>query len=149
MLKLTSNNSILQLGAQSRFPPKLYYIVFIICDVVSLILQSVGGAMSSNSQGSSQNGVNISLAGLSFQVLSLTIFIALSIDYTWAYMRDLHRGAVQNRLSETRYRIFLGFVTLATICIYTRCVYRIAELSDGYSGRLEQKEGLFIGLEGV
>ena len=138
-----------QLGAKSRFSPKLYYIVFIICDIVSLVLQAVGGAMSSNSKGSSQNGVDISLAGLSFQVFSLTIFIALSVDYARSYLRDARSGAVQNRLTESRYKVFLLFLALATLCIYTRCVYRIAELSDGYSGPLIEQQGSFIGLEGV
>jgi len=27
----------------SRLPPKMYYIVFISCDVISLVLQAVGG----------------------------------------------------------------------------------------------------------
>lgn len=123
--------------------------MFIICDVVSLVLQAVGGAMSSNSKGSSQDGVDISLAGLSFQVFSLTVFIALSIDYARSYMRDVRSGAVQNRLVESRYKVFLVFLALATLCIYTRCVYRIAELSDGYSGPLIEQQGSFIGLEGV
>jgi hypothetical protein len=105
--------------------------------------------MSSNSQGSSQNGIDISLAGLSFQVFSLTVFVALSIDYARSYIRDAKLGAVPNRLTESRYRVFLGFLALATLCIYTRCVYRIAELSDGYSGRLVEEQGPFIGLEGV
>lgn len=33
--------------------------------------------------------------------------------------------------------------------ILVRCVYRIDELSDGYSGPLIHNEGLFVGLEGV
>lgn len=105
--------------------------------------------MSSDSKGSSQNGIDISLAGLSFQVFSLTVFIALSVDYALSYLRDVKTGAVSNRLTESRYRLFLVFLALATLCIYTRCVYRIAELSDGYSGRMIQEQGPFIGLEGV
>lgn len=105
--------------------------------------------MSSNSKGSSQNGVDISLAGLSFQVFSLTVFIALTIDYARSYLRAAKSGAVRNRLTEPRYKVFLVFLALATLCIYIRCVYRVAELSQGYSGPLIQEQGLFIGLEGV
>ncbi len=38
---------------------------------------------------------------------------------------------------------------MAIILILIRCVYRIDELSDGYSGPLVHDEGLFVGLEGV
>ena len=50
---------------------------------------------------------------------------------------------------STRFKIFLGFLSLSIVLILIRCVYRIDELSDGYNGPLIHKEGLFIGLEGV
>ena len=50
----------------SRFPPVLFYWVFIPCDVISLILQAAGGAMSASSNGENETGVDIALAGLSF-----------------------------------------------------------------------------------
>jgi hypothetical protein len=39
-----------------RFPVKIYVWVFVPCDVVSLILQSVGGALSSSSEGGEKSG---------------------------------------------------------------------------------------------
>jgi hypothetical protein len=36
----------------------------------------------------------------------------------------------------------------ATLCIFTRSVYRVAELSDGWKGRLISTQSYFIGLEG-
>ena len=43
----------------------------------------------------------------------------------------------------------MGFLSLAILLILIRCIYRIDELSDGYSGPLIHDEGLFVGLEGV
>ena len=37
----------------------------------------------------------------------------------------------------------------SALCIFARCCFRVAELSQGYHGPLLKKQGLFIGLEGV
>lgn len=133
----------------SRFTPKLYYILFIPCDIISLVLQAIGGAMSTNSQGSSQSGVNIALAGLCFQVFTLCVFILLSLDYTMRYRKDVKAGRVQNSHVEKKFNIFVAFLTLAIVCILIRCTYRIDELSAGYSGPSIHNQGEYIGLEGV
>jgi hypothetical protein len=46
-------------------------------------------------------------------------------------------------------RIILDFLGLAVLLITTRCVYRVAELHEGYKGSLIRDEGLFVGFEGV
>ena len=126
----------------------LYYLLFIICDVISLVFQSIGGGMSTSSEGGSQTGVNIALFGLAFQVFTLVVFITLSLDYTVRYLRAAKKGAV-GRVVDKRFKVFVACLTLATLLVFTRCVYRIAELSEGYSGPMLRDEALFIGLEGV
>ena len=70
------NNSIIYLGPQyARFSPKFYYWFFIPCDILSLVLQSIGGALSSDSSGSNNTAVDVSVAGLSFQVFTRGIII--------------------------------------------------------------------------
>lgn len=126
----------------ARFPPKLFYWVFIPCDIVSLALQGAGGAMSTSSSGSSQTGVNLALAGLGFQVFTLVFFSALFADY-------LIRLARSGNSLDRRMKAFLGFLGLAVILTLARCIFRVDELSEGYSGPLVANEALFIGLEGV
>ena len=132
----------------SRFSPKVFYYTFIPCDIVSLILQAAGGAISASDNGSASNGVNIALAGLSFQVATLTIFTLLTVDY-------FVRSRSVWRYSETRlprqFMIFVSFIALATILILIRCCYRIYELNQGYSrtSTALRDQGLFIGLESV
>jgi hypothetical protein len=103
--------------------------------------------MSSSSSGSSSAGVNIAIAGLSFQVFTLTVFIILALDYAIRYIRG--RSTVSRKKTATSFKVFLAFLSLAIFCILVRCVYRIDELSNGYSGPLIHNEGLFVGLEGV
>lgn len=84
----------------ARFAPRTYTITFICCDIISLILQAAGGAMaaSGGDMDSKQTGVNIMIAGLVFQVVSLALFMALCADF-WLRVR---RGVVEYGLvSET------------------------------------------------
>ena len=104
--------------------------------------------MSSSSSGNSQVGVDIAIVGLAFQVFTLTVFIALALDYIIRYRRS-QRIQSREKPVPNSFRIFLGFLILAILCILIRCAYRIDELSNGYSGPLIHDEGLFIGLEGV
>jgi hypothetical protein len=137
-------------ASYSRLSPAMYYYIFITCDIISLTLQATGGGMSSNSAGKSYIGVDIALAGLSFQVFTLTLFISLATDYAIRYSRG-RRAAKEGEHAEltTRFKVFVGFLSLTIVLILIRCVYRIDELSDGYNGPLIHNEGLFIGLEGV
>lgn len=122
--------------------PKFYYIILIPCDVVSLALQAAGGAMSSNSSGSDKSGVNISLAGLSFQVITLVAFVAVCASFFIKYARDPNRVPL-----PAGFTVFASALTLAVVAIFIRCAYRIDELKQGYSGPEIADEGKFIGLE--
>ena len=101
--------------------------------------------MSSQSSGSSGSAVDIAIAGLSFQVITLVVFNALAIDYAIRYWKAEGR---KNSL-PTKFKVFLGFLIFAMILIFIRCAFRIDELSEGYGGDLIHNEKLFIGLEGV
>ncbi|KAF3770392.1 hypothetical protein M406DRAFT_32933 [Cryphonectria parasitica EP155] len=124
----------------SRFRPSFLYWFFIPCDLVSLVLQGVGGALSATTAGLSQTGINIALAGLAFQVATLVLFCAVYVDFVWRY----HRLGFGQRL-----RVFYVFEALAFLMILARCAFRVGELSDGYGGPLVKREDLFIGFEGV
>lgn len=102
--------------------------------------------MSSTSDGSSNVGVNIALAGLGFQVATLVVFIALTVDY---FVRS-RKVWMATRL-PLKFKVFVSFLTLATVLILIRCCYRVYELNGGYSSDSEalRDQALFIGLEAV
>ena len=128
----------------SRFNPNYYYYGFIPCDFISLILQAVGGAISSSTDADSTNGVNIALAGLSFQIVTLFVFAVLASDYAFR-----SRYAWKKSSTATSFKVFVIFVTLATVLIYIRCCYRIYELHQGYSRTSSalRDQSLFSALE--
>ncbi|KAK3901078.1 RTA1 like protein-domain-containing protein [Staphylotrichum tortipilum] len=137
----------------SRLPPRLLYTIFIPADIVSLVLQAAGGALSTSSSGSSQVGIDLALAGMSFQVFTMVVFCGLLGDYLFRYYRRQEGGAVVvvggGVKSGRGLGLFFGFIGLALVLTLVRCAYRLAELHEGYSGHLVKEEGLFIGLEGV
>lgn len=69
----------------SRLKPRTYSILFVAFDLLALVLQGMGGGIASTAETSSSidTGVNIMIAGLSFQVAALTLFIALCVDFGW------------------------------------------------------------------
>ncbi|KAG9731184.1 RTA1-domain-containing protein, partial [Aureobasidium melanogenum] len=145
---VTLYRSIIQLSPSSAsFKPALYYQIFIPCDIISLVLQAVGGAMSSQSNGSSQAGVDIGLAGLAFQVFTLLFFIILAVQYAFRYRKDRKSGRAKSAGLDGRFKLFLICLSLSLVLIFIRCAYRIYELSDGYGGSALHDQGLFIALE--
>ena len=51
--------------------------------------------------------------------------------------------------STNKFRNFLAALSIATICIFIRSIYRVAELSEGWTGHLIRQQWLFVGLEGL
>lgn len=128
----------------SRFRPNLFYWIFIPADVVCLIFQAVGGALTVVSAGTSDIGIDMALVGLSLQVVVMVTFCAFFGDYLIRYFRSGSTHKFGNRC-----RVFFAFMGLAVLLILARCAYRLVELRDGYRGELIGDEPLFIALEGV
>ncbi|KAK2000400.1 RTA1 like protein [Colletotrichum falcatum] len=149
----------------SRIPPKWYTRIFIPCDLISLVLQAVGGALASIAHHRNQptrNGDNVMLAGLAFQVFTMLLFMVVVADFGLrTYLRarnahllnlsltlDNHPRMVCLRASR-RFKAFLAALGIATICIFVRCIFRVAELSGGWTGPLMARQDLFIAFEGA
>ena len=152
---------MLTFGAEnSRIAPLSYPRIFIPCDFFSLVLQATGGGMASAATHANRNptaGNNIMIAGLAFQVATLFVFIVLSADFALRTFKrtralgsaealDQKHHALRN---STKFKGFLVALGFATLCIFTRSVYRVAELSQGWQGHLIKTQKYFIGLEGA
>ncbi|KAJ8062703.1 hypothetical protein OCU04_009223 [Sclerotinia nivalis] len=138
----------------SRFRPGTYTIIFCTCDIISLVLQAVGGAIASlaNTLSQSDLGKNIMLAGLAFQVFSLILFTILCADFAWRVRRakGIWNARYIDLVSSTLFKSFLGGLCLATVTILIRSIYRCIELSGGFDGALfVGHEAEFMILEGV
>ncbi|KAI4110768.1 MAG: hypothetical protein LQ339_001044 [Xanthoria mediterranea] len=157
---LTLSRIVVTFGPEnSRIKPLSYPRIFIPCDILSLVLQALGGGMASAASHSNKNpetGNHIMVAGLAFQVFTLLVFMLLCADFA---VRTVVRS---NRMGDAaldpthatlrrsmKFRAFLVALTLSTICIFIRSVYRVVELGEGWDGALIKNQTLFIVLEGV
>jgi hypothetical protein len=152
---LTLKHLVITFGESwSRLRPAWYTYIFITGDFLSLLLQGVGGGMAATGDpGSEQqdNGTNIMIAGVVLQVVTLTIFGILLIEYA---IRTYHHGAeisheARALLQKRSFRSFMFAIALAFITIFTRCIYRIPELAFGWRSELMRDEVDFIVLEGA
>lgn len=82
------------------------------CDLISLILQAAGGAITSIAEVQSlrDTGVNIMIAGLVFQVVSLVLFSILAIEYGVRVLRGrgLHSPTQERPTNWMRRSFLLG-----------------------------------------
>ncbi|RVX72385.1 hypothetical protein B0A52_03573 [Exophiala mesophila] len=95
----------------SIFSGRTITITFISCDIVSLVLQAVGGAIASTAMTPETRdvGVNIMIAGLSSQVAATTGFSLICLHIIWNIRKYPERVNVES--SEFRKRWpFRGFL---------------------------------------
>lgn len=146
---VTLKKLVLVFGTQySRLSPNAYAYIFVSSDVVSIILQGAGGSISAVAKEKTflDQGVDIMIAGLVSQVFTLTVFAALVVDFgVRCYKaRDQLPSAQLTIAGSKRFKLFAASTTIAFLCIYVRCCYRVAELSDGWGSEIMRKEGEFI-----
>ncbi|KAK3072221.1 hypothetical protein LTR53_007213 [Teratosphaeriaceae sp. CCFEE 6253] len=151
-LYLTLKSAIVVFGQNlSRLRPAWYAYVFIACDAVSIVLQGAGGALSAVAEQKSllDLGVHIMIAGLVSQVVTLTIFVGLVVEYVVRCRRnrdDLNPGSLA-LVHSARFQLFAAAMVIAFFCIFARCCFRVAELWGGWGNHIMREEADFIILD--
>lgn len=98
----------------SRIRPRTYTILFVTCDIIALVLQAAGGAITSIADSDQKSlgdtGVNIMIAGLAFQVASLTLFIVLASEFALRVRRSsevMKNASTASVRSGLKWKMFL------------------------------------------
>ncbi|KAF3913416.1 hypothetical protein ABW20_dc0109576 [Dactylellina cionopaga] len=128
----------------SLIPPSLYLWIFITVDVLSLAIQAAGGGLASSASGQAggdtQTGTNIMVAGVIFQMVSITFFCVFYGIFLWKARSIQLNKAI----------MWLTYATVLSVtCIYIRSIYRTIELLQGWDGYLITTERFFIALDGA
>jgi hypothetical protein len=109
------------------------------------------------------------VAGLSVQVASLLLFMTLCFEFGWRAHKhhDQLNPKHASLYNSSRFKIFLWCkqprpplllsplnsrntaLALATMTIFTRSVFRVAELSGGFGGHLANDQVSYMILEGA
>lgn len=162
---LTLSRIVITVGeSNSRIKALSYPRFFIPCDFISLLLQAIGGGMASvasNNHESPDTGSHIMVAGLSFQVFTLAVFILICLDFAIQTKRNagsrgphgtsahVGEGSHAALRSSPKFKGFLAALAVATLGIFIRSIYRVIELAQGWEGELIKNQRYFIVLEGV
>jgi hypothetical protein len=137
------------LGRESSIlKPSLYLWIFCTCDIVSLVIQAIGGGMASSEadkvNGDTATGTHIMVAGIIFQLFSITIFVFFAADFILRTMRHKLLQSLTGSIVP-----LLGAMIFSVLCIYVRSIYRTIELLQGWHGFLITHEKYFIALDGA
>ncbi|KIM85171.1 hypothetical protein PILCRDRAFT_817160 [Piloderma croceum F 1598] len=151
-----------KLGSRySRLSAKWYTIIFCSCDVVSLVVQAVGGATASTAVSNNDdpaNGGHIMLGGIGFQMVSITVYVICAIEFFVRFWKNKPvRGDDTSHKTEEGWtarmdiqmKIMIIGVTFNTTCLFIRAVYRTIELADGWTGRIISTQLYFNVLDGA
>jgi RTA1 like protein len=128
----------------SPLPPRWILGIFITCDSVATVVQITGAALvgarySNNEDPTSAN--DILLGGLAFQVFTFLVFIVLTTLFL--YRVFMHKVIVQ----DGQMRVFIAAFLLATLLVYLRTCFRLAETAQGLQKNLSTHEVYFACLE--
>lgn len=149
---------ILGLGrGSSLLTARSYAAVFCTCDVASLIVQAIGGAKASgaDTQAGLDLGTHIMVAGIAFQLFTMTLFGALVVDFLhrvgvislYGRGRGGHALEGSGQVVTRGMKKVLAAMLVSFAMIYIRSIYRTVELAQGWTGYLITHEGYFIGLD--
>ncbi|ODQ52269.1 RTA1-domain-containing protein [Saitoella complicata NRRL Y-17804] len=130
----------------SIITPKMYLWIFCTCDILSLVIQAIGGGMASGESnkvgGDTKPGTDVMVAGIVFQLATITIFCYFFVDF-------LLRSQRVSSSIFGRSRWIVGATVLSVVTIYIRSIYRTIELVQGWDGYLITRERYFGGLDGA
>lgn len=133
---------ISRIGRQYSFlQPKVIMWFFIVSDVIATITQVAGAALigkKSSDREDPTTANNILLGGLAYQVFSMSVFVLLTGSF-------LIRG--RHAIKTASLLVFSLVFFVATLMVYLRTVFRLAETSEGLYGKLQTHEIYFACLE--
>ncbi|KAG9252285.1 RTA1 like protein-domain-containing protein [Emericellopsis atlantica] len=131
-----------RLGRQYSFvPPKVILWFFIASDVVATITQVAGAALIGVAQSNREDPTtanNILLGGLAYQVFSMGLYVILTMSFLFRARSVITRRGLT---------VFSIVFAIATVLIYLRTCFRLAETAQGLGGHLYSNETYFACLE--
>ena len=125
----------------SILPPNIILWIFITSDIIATITQITGAALIGVRQKNRQDPTtanNILLGGLAYQVFAIGIFIILTAIFIWRARHKVRKNGLT---------VFVAAFSAATLLIYLRTCFRLAETAEGLGGDLSTKEVYFGVLE--
>lgn len=112
--------------------------IFVIGDVLAFFMQAGGGGMMAQ-ESMSNLGQKIMLLGLFMQLGFFGLFLVISLIF-WKRMRSSPARYTIPIYGKHTWEVLLKLLFYAAALIILRCIFRIIEFSQGYSGYLASHE---------
>ncbi|RDW84844.1 hypothetical protein BP6252_02434 [Coleophoma cylindrospora] len=130
--------------------PRTYTMVFCSFDFVAVLLQVIGGVIGSVSTSITrkQTGVDVMLAGLGLQVLSLVLFVVACANFGIRVSR-MHNSMhpLPSVATTPLFFCFCGTMATATFVFFIRSIYRIVQLCHGFEAQIANDQVSFMLLD--
>ncbi|KAJ1663276.1 hypothetical protein IW140_005373 [Coemansia sp. RSA 1813] len=139
------NNS--RMGAKNKskwrfwLKPKFVNWFYFSSDLFSIAMQGAGGGMMTSFK-TRDTGKTVVLIGLVVQLFFFACFLVTAI-YVWRKPEYLVQQGPRDRSQTAAKRKVMINITLTTVLLYIRSIYRIAEFADGYGGKIYSAEWAF------
>ncbi|EEB92409.1 hypothetical protein MPER_09087, partial [Moniliophthora perniciosa FA553] len=145
-----------------RLPPKFYGWIFLLCDIVSLIMQGAGGgiASSANTREGVNLGTNLMISGIALQVVAEFVIrflrekplrkpAGLGVELELSTSSESTIYSPPRALFDKRRKILLSALLFTTLLLFIRAIYRLIELSGGWDSKIMTTEWLFNVFDGA
>ncbi|OCH89394.1 RTA1-like protein [Obba rivulosa] len=142
--------SYLDCGRHLFISPRKIARVFVISDIVTFLIQGAGASLSTaKTESALRLGGHIFLAGLTLQLISFGVFLAMYIRFlVLVRMREPRLWhSDRDKAWYKDWRALAYTLLISSIGVLVRCTYRVIELSQGYTGHLSTTESFFYALD--
>ncbi|KAF7324521.1 RTA1-domain-containing protein [Mycena kentingensis (nom. inval.)] len=144
----------------ARLSPKAYTPIFLSADIIALLIQSAGGSIASAATtfARTQLGAHLLLAGIAFQLVALSVYLCLFIEFAYRYFNDkpiFRRGhtflpfVARTKPASPKHITMLSALGFVSLVLLIRSVYRTVQLAGGWKGRIMRNELDFNLLDGM
>ncbi|KAF8188134.1 RTA1 like protein-domain-containing protein [Mycena galopus ATCC 62051] len=137
----------------SQLTPKWYPMIFLLCDIIALVVQGVGGGMASSASDftGANMGANVMLGGIAFQFAVIIVFTLFALDFTQRYIRNQPvrtEGTPRTALTP-RLKMMLLALAFSTTVLFIRYGRHISVLTRlNRQGRIIHTQVYFNVLDG-
>ncbi len=143
---LTIKYLVLYFGAEySILKARWYPWLFIGCDILSIVMQAIGGGVSAAATGGNNNnanllstGNNLMIAGIAFQVATMGLAGILFLTFAIRYRKGKHghrsgthgspepkfEPSSEEKIHRQTVFVYCAAVALAYLTVLIRCIYR-------------------------
>lgn len=111
--------------------------------------------MATGDDGGYQLGRRLTTAGLVFQLVTMIVFMVMIVSFLWKihYMRDKTGLAFVSKYSDlrqkTQFKYYPLIIIAASLLIFIRSAFRLAEFTQARDGDLQDKEYYFLVLDAL